>query len=333
MLRSIGIAIIFNLLLVPALRGQQENLILNGSLETYNSCPESLAVSGEINKAKFWSSGIPNGMSSTDYYHSCAGTAPSNISFHQEASDGEAFMGFGFDFVNIGREFATGSIKNCLKNGSRYKISFSVCAPFNSTYAPQGFDCFEVYFHPNQFPMGNAGSGIGGRYNEVAYAVISMNVDRPIVQQGIWHRISTEFIARGDECYFTVGCFKQISAFNYLPLDSIIPGATNLFGVLYLYDDFVLTEIPDDTTPPPAPEPVVPNVFTPNADGHNDYWAIKHLPPATSVAIYNRWGQRVYFSENYANDWGGEGLPSGTYIAELVFRDLPPKRQAVYLKR
>lgn len=48
------------------------------------------------------------------------------------------------------------------------------------------------------------------------------------------------------------------------------------------------------------------------------------FPPATSVAIYNRRGQQVYFTENYTNDWGGEGLPSGTYIAELVFRDLPP---------
>jgi hypothetical protein len=59
----------------------------------------------------------------------------------------------------------------------------------------------------------------------------------------------------------------------------------------------------------------------------------RYFLSATSVAIYNRWGQQVYFTENYTNDRGGEGLPSGTYIAELVFSDLPPKRQAVYLKR
>ena len=322
------------LLLLPLfLKGQQENLILNGSAEEYISCPESLAVSGAITKAKYWSAGIPGGFSSTDYYHSCAGTVPSNVSFYQYAAEGEAFIGFGFAFNSIGREFASGHLKQCLISGKRYSVSFSVCLPIYTNYAPLGFDCFEVYFHPTEFPLSSVGLGVSTRYNEVSDQVVSMQVTNPMIQQGVWQRISTEFIANGNECFFTVGCFQEFSAFNYSSVDSITPGATNLFGVLYLYDDFVLTEIPDDTTPEPTPEPVVPNVFTPNGDGINDFWVIENLPPGTAVAIYNRWGQQVYFSPAYANNWAGEGLPAGNYFAELVYRDLPPRRLAIYLKR
>jgi gliding motility-associated-like protein len=196
-----------------------------------------------------------------------------------------------------------------------------------------GFDCFEVYFHPNQFPFSAENLGVISRFHEVADKVVVMPVASPIVNTTVWHKLTVEFVAQGDECFFSIGCFKKILAQNVGALDSTQPNVNVQFGVSYFYDDFVLTEIPDDTTPEPSSEPVVPNVFTPNADGINDFWVIENLPRGSSVAIYNRWGQRVYFAENYANDWGGEGLPSGTYFAELVFRDLPPRRLAIYLKR
>jgi gliding motility-associated-like protein len=329
------IAIIQIFLLTTVVRGQQENLILNGSLEDFINCP----VTPNITEAKFWSTGLEGNDWHIEYFHACAGHVPVfGTSWVQSAKDGDAFFGAGNSIgiqdtsVSQEREFSTGRLKYCLQAGARYKLSFYVNPPPNQVSAYVGYDCFEVFFHPNAYPLSSQNYGITSRFYEVAHLALKMPVNRPITQRGVWHKLEVEFTATGEECYFTVGCFKWLKPEN---IDTLVgPGATgNVFrGIYYLDDDFVLTEIPDDTTPP-APEPLVTNVFTPNADGHNDYWVIKHLPPATSVAIYNRWGQRVYFSENYANDWGGEGLPSGTYIAELVFRDLPPKRQAVYLKR
>ena len=61
------------------------------------------------------------------------------------------------------------------------------------------------------------------------------------------------------------------------------------------------------------------NLFTPNGDGHNDFWNITGIANCSTckVAIYNRYGQEVYQSENYQNDWAGgydgEKLPDGTY--------------------
>ena len=45
----------------------------------------------------------------------------------------------------------------------------------------------------------------------------------------------------------------------------------------------------------------VPNVFTPNNDGVNDYWFVDLGDDVTNVRvhIYNRWGQMVYTSTHY----------------------------------
>lgn len=331
-----AIAIIQIFLLTTVVSGQQENLILNGSLEDYINCP----VTPNITEAKFWSTGLEGNDWHIEYFHACAGVVPVfGTSWIQAAKDGDAFFFAGNGLANLDstidqeREFATGKLKDCLQAGARYKLSFYVNPPPNQVSTFVGYDCFEVFFHPNPYPLSSQNYGITQRFYEVAHRALKMPVNRPITQRGVWHKLELEFTATGDECYFTVGCFSWLKPEN---IDTLVgPGSTGLvsFGVNYLYDDFVLTEIPDDTTPPPAPEPVVPNVFTPNSDGSNDFWVIKHLPTGTTVAIYNRWGQQVYFTENYTNDWGGEGLPDGTYIAELIFRDLPPRREAVYLKR
>ncbi|WP_187262223.1 Ig-like domain-containing protein [Pontibacter beigongshangensis] len=64
-----------------------------------------------------------------------------------------------------------------------------------------------------------------------------------------------------------------------------------------------------------ASELVFPNVFTPNNDGNNDTWVVENLGnyPNSEVSIINRWGNEVYRSSNYKNDWTGDNLSEGTY--------------------
>lgn len=60
--------------------------------------------------------------------------------------------------------------------------------------------------------------------------------------------------------------------------------------------------------------------FSPNGDGKDDLWKIGNLDciVAAEVKIYNRWGELVYESEQYKNDWNGEKknkpLPQGVYM-------------------
>jgi gliding motility-associated-like protein len=66
----------------------------------------------------------------------------------------------------------------------------------------------------------------------------------------------------------------------------------------------------------------VPNSFTPNADGKNDFFAVKGLSafPNSKLIIFNRWGSEIYNSSDYDNKWDGGKYPDGVYfyILELT---------------
>src|SRR5690606_28283218 len=72
----------------------------------------------------------------------------------------------------------------------------------------------------------------------------------------------------------------------------------------------------------------IPNVITPNGDGKNDYFIIENLHHhgVVGLEIYNRWGRRVYETDNYQNDWGGaknEGslVPEGVYFYRIIMTE------------
>ena len=61
-----------------------------------------------------------------------------------------------------------------------------------------------------------------------------------------------------------------------------------------------------------------PNVFTPNFDGTNDLFEIENLSANTEVIILNRWGNAVFSSTNYQNNWDGKDT-SGKELVEGVY--------------
>lgn len=67
----------------------------------------------------------------------------------------------------------------------------------------------------------------------------------------------------------------------------------------------------------------VPNLFTPNGDGTNDVFEIRglNLFAQNDLLIVNRWGNEVYKSNNYQNNWSGEGLNEGTYYYVLRVKE------------
>lgn len=64
----------------------------------------------------------------------------------------------------------------------------------------------------------------------------------------------------------------------------------------------------------------VPNVFTPNGDGINDNFEIEGLEQFDRVEllVFNRWGNEVYRSTNYQNNWNGQNLLEGVYYYRLT---------------
>ncbi|HLP12778.1 MAG TPA: PKD domain-containing protein [Flavobacteriales bacterium] len=73
---------------------------------------------------------------------------------------------------------------------------------------------------------------------------------------------------------------------------------------------------------------LIPNAISPNGDNKNDEWKlpfIQLLYPQATVEVFNRWGQRVFFSEGYVDPWDGtfEGSPvaQGTYYYIIDLKD------------
>src|SRR5690554_1521465 len=76
----------------------------------------------------------------------------------------------------------------------------------------------------------------------------------------------------------------------------------------------------------------ISNGVSPNNDGLNDFFTVTNLDayPNNKLMIFNRWGDQVYESSPYENDWngqnntggiGGEELPAGTYFYILELDD------------
>ena len=65
-----------------------------------------------------------------------------------------------------------------------------------------------------------------------------------------------------------------------------------------------------------------PNSFTPNGDGINEQYNVggKSVDDIEYIAIYNRWGQRIF--EAYSNTpWDGNGSPIGVYTINVFIKN------------
>jgi gliding motility-associated-like protein/uncharacterized repeat protein (TIGR01451 family) len=77
----------------------------------------------------------------------------------------------------------------------------------------------------------------------------------------------------------------------------------------------------------------IPEGYSPNNDGINDYFVIRGIfnYPNNSIVIFNRWGNKVFEASPYQNNWdgkatmglrfGGDELPVGTYFYLLDLGD------------
>jgi len=72
-------------------------------------------------------------------------------------------------------------------------------------------------------------------------------------------------------------------------------------------------------------EVTVQNAITPNGDGANDFFWVEGIEffPVNTVELYNRWGQRVFSAQNYANQYSPTNLEAGTYIYKVILPDKP----------
>ncbi|MGD9930189.1 MAG: Ig-like domain-containing protein, partial [Mangrovibacterium sp.] len=116
-----------------------------------------------------------------------------------------------------------------------------------------------------------------------------------------------------------------------------------------LNDDCNSNGIPDYLDAEPC-DLLVPNAFSPNGDGKNDYYRVRGLQnyPNASLEVYNRWGVKVFEKQQFGNTqvhgdpgawWdgrdqvSGEILPAGTYLFILVLDSSNVQKGIIYINR
>ncbi|MEO9966687.1 MAG: gliding motility-associated C-terminal domain-containing protein [Reichenbachiella sp.] len=61
-------------------------------------------------------------------------------------------------------------------------------------------------------------------------------------------------------------------------------------------------------------EIILPNAFSPNSDGINDFFELPEDLSGSDFTVINRYGKVLYKSGDYQNDWNGKELESGNYF-------------------
>ena len=104
---------------------------------------------------------------------------------------------------------------------------------------------------------------------------------------------------------------------NGTPNPTVFPKNTTLYSLTVTTTDNCINS--DQVLIKVLKTPLIPNAFSPNGDGINDYWIIQYIQsyPGVEVSIFNRYGLKVFSSHGYSTPWDGKyngtPLPVGTY--------------------
>jgi gliding motility-associated-like protein len=282
-------------------QARTQNLVPNPSFEIISSCPNNL---DQLYLADSW---FDPSFCTPDLFNTCnALLAPQNAFGWQQARTGNGYAGIGvYAFfypssnINI-REFLEVKLNDTLKAGARYCIEFYASLGDSSFWQVNRLQLVlsNNVLNPNCSPYN---SNIALEHDSAYF--FSNTQD--------WVLISGVYTAIGGEEYLTIGNFLNDSL-----TDTSSHNGPNVISYFYI-DDVSVTECPEP--PPLVSSLIVPNAFSPNGDGINDFFS----PSDTNLSfytckIYNRWGNLVFETTNPNQFWDGNynggDCVDGTYF-------------------
>jgi OmpA-OmpF porin, OOP family len=222
--------------------GQAQNLVPNGSFETFNQCPFNTNFiyysSGWFQPNKIQGFSV-NQCSSSDYYNSCGDSTsfvsiPKNYFGFQFARTGNAYIGLAlYNHLfnqNGGREYAEVKLNQELDSGKKYNLKYYVSMANNSRYSITKFDAH--FSNDSLFSSSIDAMNIlvtpqvqyNGRIND------TLN----------WTEVSGSFIATGLEKFLTIGNFHDGALCDSATAQ--VPTWVNCCYAYYYIDDVSLTE-------------------------------------------------------------------------------------------
>ncbi|GAA4409593.1 hypothetical protein GCM10023187_33160 [Nibrella viscosa] len=173
----------------------------------------------------------------------------------------------------------------------------------------------------------------GSPEGSIIFDVLANDPDRDtlrLLAQGRgfdWQAVGMNFVNK-------TGLPTLQSTFRWDPTCTLLQGKEEAtFTLDFVADDRTCQPKNKDTTTvrftlkdlPVNYDITIPNVFTPNDDGANDYFAVPDLPMDNcteqfrSVEIVNRWGKRVFYSTDRQFRWYGQNFPAGVYYYSIHY--------------
>ncbi|HLP56517.1 MAG TPA: gliding motility-associated C-terminal domain-containing protein [Fluviicola sp.] len=290
--RRYGVLLLF--LMTILTHGTSQNLVPNPDFEAYTECPTFCNYLPVEN----W---FTSPAAGADYYHPCGvfyAHAPDNNIGTQNAHSGVAYVGVALVRFANQREFIQVQLTDTLVAGVTYHFS---CYLSKAELASYCFDEIGALFTVDEV------SGID--FPVIPYPPqVTTPAGEYLCDENNWVEFSGDFVAAGGERWLTICHFFSDVNTDYLELYDF-----NLEA--YYYIDDVSVKVKEEI---PL---VIPNVFTPNADGINDVWEL----PATAnaeVILLNRWGNEIErTSLDKPFTWTGDGYNEGVYFYKIVQKE------------
>ena len=303
------------------------NFIPNPSFEEYSCLPTdftqwALGANG-IFCVNNWQAGT---LGSSDYFVNSPGSFWPNIP--TPLPDGQAAAGFiirnlpditGFDGNiddGIYMEYLTTCLSQPLQPGNSYNLQLNLTGIGMSSF-------------------GNALTNIW--FGAVDITVFGSSIcTQSAIQTASCPAVSVDWVELGHASYQADGTWQTVNipftALNSIqsimiggpcspPIDFTFSYANGeTFNPYFVLDNAALYEI---NTEDCGFDLTIPNVITPNSDGQNDLFEIENLPENTELIILNRWGNVVFSSANYQNNWDGKdnlgrALVDGVYTYKFT---------------
>jgi OmpA-OmpF porin, OOP family len=269
----------------------QVNYVYNGDFELYDICPlgfsDPFQNPKEIEHCLGWNAPT---YGTSDYFNSCASSTnvsiPINPIGEQTPFNGNGYLGGFFTNYTGGAgddgysgimwwEYVQGELIQPLEANKTYKLSMEISL---AEYSDLMINEIGAYFSSTPVASNNTASlSLAPQcvFNNVNFYTDTLN----------WMHLEVTFKANGAEAFIIIGNFRDnvttdtIRRYDYEPL------IENPYKTYYYIDNVKVVEYNNIS---------IPNVFTPNNDGENDYW---EFPDATysggNVIIVNRWGNLV----------------------------------------
>jgi gliding motility-associated-like protein len=200
------------------------------------------------------------------------------------------------------REFIQNQLITTLENGVIYNIEFYIAADGSGCFSNK----YGVKFFNSQF------EDLSKMWLSNIIPDAVNDESKFLTDTSLWQKIEMSYFANGTENFVIIGNFQDsISTTHTVPCDTTDwsdywLGAT-LGGGYFFIDDVKIERA--------SPTVEIPNVFTPNNDGINDFLIPKVINASEwEMHIMNRWGNVVVQLDQNNPIWDGANCKEGTYF-------------------